>query len=59
MKVAVPKKIKIDYKIFLSHETLKDYPKASNQNNLHQYDAYNQTFKTTKRGLGFLFFVTS
>jgi predicted transcriptional regulator len=45
---------KIMYKVYLSYNQLKEYLMLLTQNNLLSYDAYNQTYRTTEKGLRFL-----
>ncbi len=47
-------KTKIMYKAYLSHDQSKEYLSLLTENNLLNYDAYTQTFKTTEKGLRFL-----
>ena len=47
-------KTKIMYQAFLSFTQVKVYARALTENNLLNYDAYTQTFKTTEKGLRFL-----
>ena len=47
-------KTKIMYHAFLSFAQVKVYARALTENNLLNYDAYTQTFKTTQKGLRFL-----
>jgi predicted transcriptional regulator len=47
-------KTKIMYHAFLSFAQVKVYARALTENNLLNYDAYTQTFKTTEKGLRFL-----
>ena len=47
-------KSRIMYKAFLSYAQLKEYSRVLTENNLLNYDAYTQTFKTTEKGLRFL-----
>jgi predicted transcriptional regulator len=42
------------YHAFLSFAQVKVYARALTENNLLNYDAYTQTFKTTEKGLRFL-----
>ena len=45
---------KIMYKAYLSYNQLKEYLMLLTENNLLSYDAYNQTYRTTERGLRFI-----
>ncbi len=45
---------KIMYKAYLSYNQLKEYLMLLTENNLLSYDAYNQTYRTTEKGLRFL-----
>jgi predicted transcriptional regulator len=45
---------KIMYKAYLSFTHLREYLMILTENDLLRYDAYTQTFKTTKKGLRFL-----
>ncbi len=45
---------KIMYKACLSYNQLKEYLMLLTENNLLSYDAYNQTYRTTEKGLRFL-----
>jgi predicted transcriptional regulator len=47
-------KTRIMYKAFLSYNQLKEYLGVLTENDLLNYDAYTQTFKTTEKGLRFL-----
>jgi predicted transcriptional regulator len=47
-------KTKIMYKAYLSFGQIKEYLSLLTENNLLNYDAYTQTFKTTEKGLKFL-----
>jgi predicted transcriptional regulator len=47
-------KTKIMYHTFLSYNQSKEYLAVLTENNLLNYDAYTQTFKTTEKGLRFL-----
>jgi predicted transcriptional regulator len=47
-------KTKIMYHTFLSYNQLKEYLGVLTENDLLNYDAYTQTFKTTQKGLRFL-----
>jgi predicted transcriptional regulator len=47
-------KTRIMYNANLSHDQLKEYLTVLTENNLLNYDAYTQTFKTTEKGLKFL-----
>jgi predicted transcriptional regulator len=47
-------KTKIMYRAFLSFRQMKEYARVLTENNLLNYDAYTQTFKTTEKGLRFL-----
>jgi predicted transcriptional regulator len=47
-------KTKIMYHTFLSYNQLKEYLGVLTENDLLNYDAYTQTFKTTEKGLRFL-----
>jgi predicted transcriptional regulator len=47
-------KTKLMYKVFLSHDQLKEYLTVLSQSDLLSYDFVNRTFKTTKKGLRFL-----
>jgi predicted transcriptional regulator len=44
-------KTKIMYHTFLSYNQLKEYLGVLTENDLLNYDAYTQTFKTTEKGL--------
>ena len=45
---------KIMYKAYLSYNQLKEYLMLLTENSLLSYDAYNQTYRTTEKGLRFL-----
>ncbi|HEU0144722.1 MAG TPA: winged helix-turn-helix domain-containing protein [Nitrososphaera sp.] len=45
---------KIMYKAYLSYNQLKEYLMLLTENNLLSYDAYNQTYRTTEKGLRFI-----
>jgi predicted transcriptional regulator len=45
---------KIMYNAYLSYNQLKEYLMLLTENNLLSYDAYNQTYRTTEKGLRFL-----
>jgi predicted transcriptional regulator len=47
-------KTKIMYHTFLSYNQLKECLGVLTENDLLNYDAYTQTFKTTEKGLKFL-----
>ena len=47
-------KTKIMYHTFLSYNQLKEYLGVLIENDLLNYDAYTQTFKTIEKGLRFL-----
>jgi predicted transcriptional regulator len=47
-------KTKVMYHTFLSYTQLKEYLGVLTENDLLNYDAYTQTFKTTEKGLRFL-----
>jgi predicted transcriptional regulator len=47
-------KTKIMYRAYLSFRQMKEYSRVLTENNLLNYDAYTQTFKTTEKGLRFL-----
>jgi predicted transcriptional regulator len=47
-------KTKIMHRAYLSFRQMKEYARVLTENNLLNYDAYTQTFKTTKKGLRFL-----
>jgi predicted transcriptional regulator len=47
-------KTKLMYKVFLSHDQLKEYLAVLTQSDLLRYDLVRRTFMTTKRGLRFL-----
>jgi predicted transcriptional regulator len=47
-------KTKLMYKVFLSHDQLKEYLTVLSQSDLLSYDFVNRTFKTTEKGLRFL-----
>jgi predicted transcriptional regulator len=47
-------KTKIMYHAFLSYAQMKEYLAVLTENNLLNYDAYTQTYKTTEKGLRFL-----
>jgi predicted transcriptional regulator len=47
-------KTKIMYHTFLSYNQLKEYLGVLTENDLLNYDAYTQTFKTSEKGLRFL-----
>jgi predicted transcriptional regulator len=42
------------YKVFLSHDQLKEYLTVLTESDLLHYDFVNRTFKTTEKGLRFL-----
>ncbi len=47
-------KTKLMYKVFLSHDQLKEYVKVLTESDLLRYDSVTRTFKTTEKGLRFL-----
>jgi predicted transcriptional regulator len=47
-------KTKLMYKVFLSHDQLKEYLTVLTESDLLHYDFVNRTFKTTEKGLRFL-----
>jgi predicted transcriptional regulator len=47
-------KTKLMYKVFLSHDQLKEYLAVLTQSDLLRYDFVRRTFITTKKGLRFL-----
>jgi predicted transcriptional regulator len=47
-------KTKLMYKVFLSHDQLKEYLAVLTQSDLLRYDFVRRTFMTTKKGLSFL-----
>jgi predicted transcriptional regulator len=47
-------KTNIMYKVFLSHDQLKEYLTVLTERDLLSYDEETQTFKTTEKGLRFL-----
>lgn len=47
-------KTKLMYKVFLSHDQLKEYLAVLTQSDLLRYDFASRTFMTTKKGLRFL-----
>ena len=48
-------KTKLMYKVFLSHDQLKEYLAVLTQSDLLSYDLDTRTFKTTEKGLRFLY----
>jgi predicted transcriptional regulator len=48
------RKTNIMHKAFLGYAQMEEYLRVLTENNLLNYDAHNQTFKTTEKGLGFL-----
>jgi predicted transcriptional regulator len=47
-------KTEIMYKVFLSHEQLKEYLMILTESDLLRYDGETHTYKTTEKGLRFL-----
>jgi predicted transcriptional regulator len=47
-------KTKLMYKVFLSHDQLKEYLTVLTESDLLHYDFVSRTFKTTEKGLRFL-----
>ncbi len=47
-------KTKLMYKVFLSHDQLKEYLTVLTESDLLRYDFVSRTFKTTEKGLQFL-----
>ena len=47
-------KTKLMYKVFLSHDQLKEYLAVLTQSDLLRFDFVSRTFMTTKKGLRFL-----
>jgi predicted transcriptional regulator len=47
-------KTKLMYKVFLSHDQLKEYLTVLTESDLLRYDFVSRTFKTTEKGLTFL-----
>jgi predicted transcriptional regulator len=47
-------KTKLMYKVFLSHDQLKEYLAVLTQSDLLRYDFVRRRFMTTKKGLRFL-----
>jgi predicted transcriptional regulator len=47
-------KTKLMYKVFLSHDQLKEYLAVLTQSDLLRYDFVSRTFMTTEKGLRFL-----
>jgi predicted transcriptional regulator len=47
-------KTKLMYKVFLSHDQLKEYLAVLTQSDLLRYDFVSRTFMTTNKGLRFL-----
>jgi predicted transcriptional regulator len=47
-------KTKLMYKVFLSHDQLKEYLAVLTQSDLLRYDFVRRRFMTTKKGLTFL-----
>jgi predicted transcriptional regulator len=48
-------KTKLMYKVFLSQSQLKEYLKVLIENELLRYDSVSRTYKTTPKGLKFLY----
>ena len=47
-------KTKLMYKVFLSHDQLKEYLAVLTQSDLLSFDLASRTFMTTRKGLSFL-----
>jgi predicted transcriptional regulator len=47
-------KTEIMYKVFLSHEQLKEYLMILTESDLLRYDGETHTYKTTEKGIRFL-----
>ena len=48
-------KTKLMYKVFLSHDQLKEYLAVLTQSDLLRFDFVNRTFMATEKGLQFLY----